>query len=303
MNVPISVRLGSTLAGITFDSIKPICLYKYHAILSYLKHDQKAILDKWRFPYSIPKESYIPKIIWVMWWSGDLSKIPIVQKSLERIREFALSEEYDFRLITEHNVHDFIDVSDLILLLKERKITIQCLSDAVRFRLLWRYGGFWMDATLLLNQSISSSKMNEIQQDLKFFSINLIDYPKWRSVSCGRITSFFWGTFPCNPFFGFLDDIFNRFLIDHEHSIDYFMNDYMIRIAYDELEYARNMIDGLKPSNPEIYFLMTRLNKKYDPRCFEVIMRNTWIFKLNWRINVEDSGEMTYWKAIKQGLI
>ena len=293
-DLPISVRFASFLSKITFERVKPILLYKYRTLLDFMIRDQQDVLERWKIDYTFPDEARIPKIIWVMWWKGDYHDNPIVSVCISRMKRFAEEYGYDLRLITESNLGDYIDLSDILSLQENGCLTVQGLSDSIRFCLLRENGGLWMDATIFLTNK-ASVFLNSIQKNERFFSISLKDYPRWKNVSGGTITSYFWATCPNNAYFGFLDEFYNGFLRKHGFSIDYFMNDYSIRIAHDELEYARNMVDNLLPSNPKIYFLNRNLFEEYKEEVLSNILESTVLFKMNWRKKIIKTNGNTYW--------
>lgn len=297
-DLPINVKFAKFLSYITFNQFKPTLLYKYKCILSYMIKDQFDVIQKWNIDYSIPEDAKIPKIIWVMWWTGDYHNNQIVSVCISRIKEFANEYGYQFNLINENNLSEYINLSDIVELYKEGYLSVQGLSDSIRFKLLREYGGFWMDATIFLT-SEAPKFLNQIQRERKYFSVNLENYPRWKNVSGGTITSYFWATYPNNAYFGFLDDFYNGFLRKHKFSIDYFMNDYSFRIAHDELDFARKMVDELPPSNPDIYFLNRNLFEQYDELLFTNILSNTVIFKMNWRKrNNKKCLDGTYWSVV-----
>ena len=297
-HLPFKVKFAKFLSYITFNQFKPALLYKYKCILSYIIKDQMDVIQKWNINYTVPEEALIPKIIWVMWWTGDYHDNPIVSVCIERIKCFAENYGYDFRFICENNIGGYIDITKIEELYRCKKICIQSLADSIRLKLLRKYGGFWMDATLFLTKE-AYSFLNLVQNNQQFFSIKLKNYPKWKNVSGGAVASYFWATFRDNPYFCFLDEFYNGFLLKHSFSIDYFMLDYSIRVAYDKIEFARKLIDNLAPSNPDIYFFNRHLFDQYNESVFNSILKSTCIFKMNWRKKISPKDlSGTYWNIV-----
>ena len=117
---------------------------RYNAEIKYLQ----------RYTYALDNAATaalqpVPKIIWSCWWQGEENLPPVVKRCFESVHKYC--PDYEFRLITENNLHQYIDFPDYIWK-KYRKgiISRTLLSDLLRIGLLSRYGGIWLDATVYL---------------------------------------------------------------------------------------------------------------------------------------------------------
>lgn len=101
----------------------------------------------------------IPKIIWI-YWEGDSHCL--VNRCIERVKY--LHPDYQVNVLNPSNVIEFITFSleDEIV----KNATPQQRADLIRFDLIYRYGGIWLDASVILyerldwiNQKIQNSNV------------------------------------------------------------------------------------------------------------------------------------------------
>lgn len=87
----------------------------------------------------------IPKIIWLYW---DSNPSELILNCFEKIKK--LNPTYQVNILNSTNVKNFchIDFSEIPYLTPQQK------SDLIRFNLLYNYGGFWLDASIIIYQGL-----------------------------------------------------------------------------------------------------------------------------------------------------
>lgn len=90
-----------------------------------------------------------PDAVWFFWWQG-MEKAPkLVQDNLERSRRIFFDRKVI--VITQENFDEFVEIPrSIIAKVKNKSITLAAFSDILRFALLGKYGGLWMDSTIYL---------------------------------------------------------------------------------------------------------------------------------------------------------
>ena len=96
------------------------------------------------------KSKRIPKIIWTFWDSDDIPEI--VQKCIETWKR--TNPEYKINIVSKNNIHLFLPDGEEIFSMPHCKDSMQRSSDFIRLQLLYHYGGFWIDASTILNGSL-----------------------------------------------------------------------------------------------------------------------------------------------------
>ena len=145
------------------------------------------------------------KIIWSMWWQDE---IPEIVKYI--IDHRVIPEGFRQIIVTKRNIHEYITIPEKILnLVEQKQIRITFLSDYIRFKLISKFGGIWMDSTLFTTNPslkiLSKSFSEDFQmssEDLKNISDDLKTIGVWHPV-----THFLTNIFPysfCTYFFMFV---------------------------------------------------------------------------------------------------
>ena len=88
------------------------------------------------------------KVIWILWYQG-ISEAPQLVKNCYESIKSNLSD-YEIRLLDESNLNKYVKLPDYVIKkFNEGKISQAFLSDLIRLELLIKYGGTWMDATIM----------------------------------------------------------------------------------------------------------------------------------------------------------
>lgn len=115
----------------------------------------------------------LPKIIWIYW---DSNPPTTVQYCISLVKK--VNPEWDVRFLNSITIHDYIDIDYDELQAR----THQQKSDVIRLELLYKYGGIWLDASVIVFSSfdIIKQKIENSQVDMLGFyrDINNIDDEK-----------------------------------------------------------------------------------------------------------------------------
>ena len=97
-------------------------------------------------------EGKIP--IWCCWWQGEAQMPELVKMCHARLKQVIPASKAELHLITLDNYRDYVQLPEHIIKKFENKIiTMTTMSDVLRFALLEKYGGYWLDATVLPSAS------------------------------------------------------------------------------------------------------------------------------------------------------
>ena len=90
----------------------------------------------------------IPKLIWCFWHSSDLPKS--IEKSIMSWRLY--NPNYKIHIINKNNIKEFLPELNLKNIPNLRE-NYTLLSDIIRIHLIYKYGGFWIDASTFSTMS------------------------------------------------------------------------------------------------------------------------------------------------------
>ena len=267
---------------------------KTRIISKHLTKEFQPIYNKYKNIEYIPSGE-IPKIIWIMWWQGEDNMPNVPKACIKSIKHWA--KGYDVRIINSSNYNKYIELNDIIQYQNQyyfgnQRLTMQYLSDIIRSRLLSKYGGVWMDATMLVSNEHLFSQL----KDHSFFTIklneNLLDNPlknsSFYTPGRGWFCDSFWASIPHNPFFEFLNECMTYHLKKHKTIWDYFIIEYVILIGQAQIPFFAKLLENVPDSNPDLYWLAIHADKKFDDDTWRKICIKTSISKLNWKLVIDD---------------
>jgi len=87
----------------------------------------------------------IPKIIWIYWEEEELPKL--VQGFINKIKKLHI--DYDIHVLSKSNIMNYLPEFYCHV-----DVPIANKTDLIRLELLYKFGGIWMDATIILNEKV-----------------------------------------------------------------------------------------------------------------------------------------------------
>ena len=117
---------------------------------------------------SVSNQNTVPNVIWSYWNSEDIPKI--VQISQNALRKH--NPDYEVILITPKTLSLYVDQSELHPSFSSKSPAHQ--SDIIRMVLLCKFGGCWVDASMLWNKSIDD--MFKKKQHVEFSGFYISKY-------------------------------------------------------------------------------------------------------------------------------
>lgn len=91
--------------------------------------------------------------LWIFWWQGIDSAPDLVKTCYKSVNENL--KDWEINLITGNNYQEYVSLPSHILeKFNNGQITLTHFSDILRLELLIKYGGLWLDATVLCTSAI-----------------------------------------------------------------------------------------------------------------------------------------------------
>lgn len=177
----------------------------------------------------IPAE-HLP--IWQIWFQGITNAPNIVKLCFESVEKYA--DNRKIIRLTEKNFSDYIELPDYIIE-KYKKGTISSvhLSDIIRVCLLSKYGGTWIDATVLLTQKISPKILQS-----NFFAFRITKESSWFDChSYLTFASWFMHSQPNNNLMCSVRNALFEYWKNEDEIIDYFLIYFIFSYFINEYKY------------------------------------------------------------------
>lgn len=282
-----------------------ICMWSFEkkkkVIMSFAKENHGDIIAKFK-QLKLSKEivNSDDYKIWVFWAQGIATAPKLVRACNARLNNLNAGRVVNIDL---KNLHEYIELPDFIYEKVESKIiSLTHLSDIIRFKLLARYGGVWIDSTCWVEASLP-----QWLKEAAFYSPRTIGADPLPLCSDSRWCTWCLGTNRINfLLYDFVSKMLIAFASTSNYWMDYLLSDYLMLLAYEEIPIVREAINSLPANNEKRNALHFLLNEEYNKKKHEEITNNNWLFKLSYKTQWDEftnDGKFTFFGQITKSTI
>lgn len=243
----------------------------------YLSYMQDMEVPQRRYvfhPHEIEKSEVS---VWVCWLQGIESAPDIVKCCINSIKR---NVEGIVHVITYENYSSYVDIEkNIIDKHEEGLISKTHFSDILRLALLYKYGGIWIDATVLM----MSSELPDYVYKLPLFMYRISATMDEGYCNPRKFSSWFIAAQKENPIVGMTYKFLNYYW-SKEDTMPYFLMHYVMRLLWDKYDNVDK--DKLFLYNCNCYMLADVLNNQYDVFLWEMIKREQPIQKLSYKRDI-----------------
>lgn len=238
-----------------------------------LQKKYKSALIKYDETYDASLPHVNSNKVWVCWFQGIENAPHLVQRCYQSLLDNLHDKEVI--LITEENMKDYVQLPKFILdKWAIGQITHTHLTDLLRLELLIKYGGLWVDSTVLCTR-----KIDEIPD--YYFNSDLFVYQCLKPGRDGHShinSSWLICAKTNNKVLMAVQHLCYEYWKEHNALIDYFLiHDFMAIV----LEYYPEDWNKIIPScNSTPHILLLRLFETYDERIWKGVKEMTCFHKL-----------------------
>lgn len=241
--------------------------------------------------------------IWCCWWQGEQQMPELVQMCHTRLKQVLPMDKAELHLITLDNYKDYVDIPAHIIDKFERKIiTMATMSDVLRFSLLEKYGGYWLDATVFF-----TGKIPEEYFSGRFYCQRMVNNTELvRREACrGNWCGFSMAGPKGSIVFRYMCEAFSRWWAHYDTIIDYVLIDYLLWSGFKAVPAIHDTIDAVPDNNEDIFEMYQVLNQPYSPELLDRLTKRNVMHKLTYKMDltrVTPTGEPTLygylWKQV-----
>ncbi len=280
----------------SFKAIYPELLKK---IEPYLINRYSPIVQGFKSSRSSIQEHKRSKIIWFCWLQGLKNAPDIVHacyNSLQKhlVQEFKGSnvQGCEIKVIDNENWEEYVELPGYIIKKWEKgRIPAALFSDLLRLELLIKYGGTWIDATVLCT-GFKSSKVQEFKEYLDA-DLFLFQYTNRGSIPVS-ISNWFITACSNNEVLMVLRKMLYAYWMDYDCTLDY----YIFHLFFSLLskEYPDTIIDMPYGQSMNSLALLHHWGEKFDLIKWEKLTSKVSFHKLAFRVdeNVKNNKENYY---------
>ena len=265
-------------------------------MFKWLSNDYSDFVSNFKDQYckTVEQGCSIPKKVWICWWDG-IDNMPVVVKTCYNSVKMN-AKDFEITVVTKDNYTNYISLPQYIIdKLASGIISITHFSDILRMSLLAKNGGLWIDATVLVTNTINLDLYKH------FFTVS-------REGGGGNISNRRWtcnciGGTPNYLLFLFVVNFYYDYWAKYNVIIDYHLFDYIIDFAYNSVPEIKNNIDKINKNNPNYMTLQDNLGITFKDNLFNEITKDTFFHKLSWKKNhpiMNTDNELTFYVYILQ---
>lgn len=266
-----------TLLLLLHGNLRSLVVERKHKIISNFLFKHYQVLNKDNIP--IPDVNYYKECIWVCWLQGEENAPNLIRICINQIRE--QSNGHRVILISLKNYSEYVTIPQDIVDKYQKGILLPAhFSDLIRYQLLYRYGGAWLDSTIFATQPIGSNK--EFEYD--FYSARFKEPLEDDCIAkCRWVTPLVF----CKAGNGLIYNlyrIFEKYNCTYNSCIDYLLVDYIIDFIVQSNEIFYLQLQNIPYNNEDFKLLHCVFNKMYDEVAYKkMLTSDTHYYKLTYK--------------------
>ena len=218
---------GQSFKGIypeVLKRVEPFLVKKYAPLVSGFKFqvssegaNTNCTNDTNEIPHQVRNEE--PRTIWWCWLQGLAAAPEIVKACFNSLKQLT---GYSLVVIDNSNWREYVELPGYIVeKWEKRRIPAAMFSDLLRVELLIKYGGTWIDSTVLctgFNTQMTQEAQNYLDNDLFLFqytprgTTNGISISNWFITACTN-----------NEVLMVLRDMLHAYWNDYDCTLDYYI--------------------------------------------------------------------------------
>lgn len=229
--------------------------------------------------------------IWWCWLQGEENAPDLNKACLSSLKRNL--KDMEIISINENNYMNYVDFPEYIMDKYNRGIIPKAhFADLIRLELLDRYGGTWIDSSVLCTGF-----------EPNFYKKDLFLYSNWMKNDDAIVASNWFITSEIgNPILKTTKDLLFKYWKDYSYLVNYYIFHIFFTIASEK--YKETFKNMWKYSNIPPHILQFELTDIYNFERFEQIKRMTTIHKLSHKIDFSKcNGNTNYDFIIKEYLV
>ena len=265
-------------------------IHKINQVNVYNKYSKKYedLIER----FVVSEKSEASNIVWICWLQGIENAPDLVKACINSV--YLNLKQNDIRLISESNLRDYISFPEYI----EQKYRDGIIgkahySDLIRTELLCKYGGLWLDATVLC----TSGEIPKTISDSELFVYQTLNLDRSDFLP---ILGSNWliKANKNNPIMMLTRELLFRYWKDENQTADYFIFHILFSMAANKYKEDWEKIPVFSNQPPHV--LQFEFDKEYSADRWIDILSMSKFHKLNHHINYDRSSNSFYNYVLQQ---
>ncbi len=235
---------------------------------------------------NLPSSNNNSNKIWICWLQGRDNAPLLIQKCIDSVEKNL--KAYQLVILTWDNYQDYVDIPDYIMERVTRKeISLVHFSDILRLNVLIKYGGIWMDSTVLCSTNKMPSYIYK-QPLFVFKEINLNPLDIMPTVA----SSWFIAAGPNNNILVATRDMLYAYWRKENFLNDYFLFHIFFRIATEIYDEEWEKVPTYNNINP--HMLQFELSKEFNKERWNQLINISPFHKLSRHVKITNKKFSNY---------
>lgn len=231
------------------------------------------------FPSDVNIAKSVSKIVWTCWLQG-IDDAPLMVKHCIESQKKALPD-YEHRILTLENYHQWVELPEYIeKKFRKGRIPRALFTDLLRLAVLKKYGGVWLDASVLFTGFENEKLLN------RWHKIEQSEMTIYRYFQRGRkepvgLSNWFIAVRPNEFVVSSVLDMLLAYWKDYNCTVDYYIMHLYIGMA---LKAVPPLAESMPRENSyHSIMLGCVLAKDYDKDWWDDVKAHVFLHKLNYR--------------------
>lgn len=232
-------------------------------------------------------EQAIPPIVWWCWLQGPDQAPELVQVCLESVRR--AFPNYEIRIITEENWNEYVELPAYMLDRRARYgMSPNHFANLLRLALLLRYGGVWIDATVLVTGGVT---LQQILSSAQLFMPSILF-----NREALRAENWLIGARPDDDILHLVWQLHEAYWKEHFFAQDRLFFYFFLTMAAEHYadQWRHMPIWCREPAQ----YLISQMRYPYSDALYEQAKRLSPFHKLNWRFQPESAPEGSFYDEL-----
>lgn len=266
--------LMTGILGISKKSLEIVRLAVNNRILGKMRKGYKPFITEYKNNNNETLQKERSNKVWIFWFQGINQAPTLVKKCYYSLQENLIGKE--IILLTADNYKNYIQFPNYIQKkIDSGVITKTHMSDLLRLELLIKYGGTWVDATVLCTgkdypQYIMDSDLFVFQCLKPGLDGHSTSISSWLMTACTN-----------HPILLLTRELLYYYWAKHEKMTDYFLLHDFFQLAIEAYPETWKKVVPFSNSVPHI--LLLRLFEQYDENVWNGVKRQTCFHKLTYK--------------------
>ena len=233
------------------------------------------------------------KIIWTCWLQGVDNAPELVKRCIASMRQYA--NGYKVEVIDLNNVSQFVQLPDFVISKYKAGIIPHAhFSDMIRLALLERYGGVWIDSTILLTDVLPDYIV-----DADIFAF------RGSGIGHACIYNPFLAAKPHHPIIQSMQQLLYAYWEKENRLVSYSIFHLFFSITIEQSRQNQSLwnnvpiVDGI-----QMFYIMPQLGKPYSEKAYQLATQLSSLHKLTYKfkeLGIDISKKGTFYDVLING--